>query len=133
MVPESRLGMRDYSDIKEHAFFSDIDFGAIQTRSAKVPPCEIMNLTIDSDDSTPKQEITVLKRKLTADYSHYFDECCRNRARHLTKKYWEGEVKLRRKLFLQKRRYMLLFEDGILLLLRRGHIKQEFDLTDRLV
>jgi len=58
--------------------------------------------------------------------SRYFDECCVYRARFLSRKYWEGEVKVRRKFFLLRVRYIILFEDGTVLVLRKGHIKMEF-------
>ena len=54
-----------------------------------------------------------------------------HRARGFVKKHWEGEIKLRRKIFLFKRRYMLVFEDGTLLILRHGHIKSEYKINDQ--
>ena len=90
-----------------------------------------MNITNESDESPAKMEESItLKRRVTDDIRHHFDDCCVHRARFFSRKYWEGEVKVKRQFFRMKRRYMILFEDGTVLLLRRGHIRAEFDLTE---
>lgn len=139
MVPDNRLGMRNsltdggYHDLRNHPYFADLDFKALEERTLRVP-YQTLNTTTTtdsdellsmkrSDEFQSKAKSTVLKHD---DIRKYFDECCVYRARFLSRKYWEGEVKVRRKIFLTRIRYMILFEDGTCLLLRRGHIRAEF-------
>lgn len=87
------------------------------------------SLITDSDESSSKKDDSVINsivKKPTDDICRYFDSCCNYRARFLARKHWEGEVKVQRKIFMKKPRYMILFEDGTLLLLRRGHIRSEY-------
>ena len=140
-IPECRLGMRNtqaegYIEIKEHPFFAGVDFDALTSRTAKVPFSSLnpmsTSLITDSDENSSKKDDSVVNvvKKPTDDINRYFDQCCVYRARFLSRKYWEGEVKVYRKIFLKKPRYMILFEDGTLLLLRRGHIRTEYLIDD---
>lgn len=127
-----------YVDIRRHPFFSDVDFASLENRSLRVP-YHALNTTIttDSDELSFKRDESSYNLKKVPpkggfdEIRKYFDECCIQRAKNLSRKYWEGEVKVKRKLFLLRTRYMILFEDGTLLLLRRGHIRAEIYINER--
>jgi serine/threonine protein kinase len=141
IVPGNRIGLKNgsfdeincYQEIKSHPFFSDIDFNALSERKLPVPFNTVSSTMTDSDEnSTSKKEESLMKKSgpIYDDINKYFDECCIYRVRFLTRKYWEGEVKVRRKFFLIRSRYLILFEDGTLMVLRKGHIKMEYVIDD---
>lgn len=110
------------SELRRHPFFSDIDFEALSRKALKVPGFDLFSTTTDSDDS-----LNILRRfssdefkgshplKRKSDISLPFDDCCLLRASTLTKIFWQGDVKVRRKFFLLKNRQMIVYEDGTLL------------------
>ena len=41
VIPEKRLGMKSYDELKQHPYFADIDFLALESRLAPVPGMSI--------------------------------------------------------------------------------------------
>jgi serine/threonine protein kinase len=139
-APENRIGMKSknpfdgYSEIKEHPFFSDIDFSQIESRTMKLPCCiDLFSTHSDSDESSNKRDISSERRNAIATNSadklrNILDPCCKHRAYEFGKIHYDEEVRVKRKLILTRRRHMVLFVNGKLLLLRHGHIRTEYQI-----
>ncbi len=135
-IPENRLGMKSsnpfegYNEIKQHPFFSDVDWAGVESRSLKPPCFDLFTGTNTDSDESSKRDDSNNKKKQGApadeDLRNTLDHCCQHRANDFGKKHWEGEVRVRRKIFLQRRRHMVLLQDGRVILLSRGHIKSEY-------
>ena len=99
-------------------------------------PCtiDLFSMHSDSDESSNKREDSAKRRVNYGidrfDLKSLLDQCCQQRAGEFGKKHWEEEVRVRRKLILTRRRHMILFADGKVILLRRGHIRTEYQIDD---
>jgi hypothetical protein len=114
-IPENRLGMKSnnpfegYNEIKNHPFFADVDFQAIESRTLRLQYFDLFSTHTDSDESSNKRDDSGKKRGAhDDDLRNIVDACCQQRASQMAKVHWQGEVRVRRKLFLQRRRHMIL-------------------------
>jgi hypothetical protein len=141
MAPGCRIGLKNgtfdiingYEEIKRHPYFADFDFKSLAERQLKVP-FDVMSTSMtsmtDSDDGSQtkgkKEELKKSDGLGARNEDISLDPCCIQRALTLSRKYWEGEVKVRRKFILLRSRFLMLFENGTVLVLRKGHIKAEY-------
>ena len=135
--------MNGYDEIKQHPYFNGLDFNTLAQMKYKVPDEDAFNKhgafqTEDSDDETKHNSEKILE--LNKDSSsgncngpdncgelsqydrHQYDRCCYKKV-DINKQVYAGSIKVRRKLFLYKDRFMALLEDGSVFLSKDRHIR----------
>ena len=135
-TPEHRLGLKSYKDLKSHPYFKCIDFEMIRARKLPVPCQEVFGvkakyLTTESEDTEAYSIIDARSaHNIPTEFliKHKFDECCQGKI-DVDQIVMEGWVRVRRKLFFYKRRQLFLMENGMVYIVKDGHISNEIKLS----
>lgn len=93
-----------YLEIRQHPFFADVDWTSVESRSMRPPCFDLFTGTNTDSDESSKRDDSNNKKKpgalMDEDLRSILDACCQHRANEFGKKHWEGEVRVRRKIFL---------------------------------
>jgi hypothetical protein len=77
------------------------------------------SITEESDDSQKERK----------EKEYVFDDCCKYRV-DMNLKVMSDKIKVRRKLFFWRTRFLIILENGHLFLTKNGHIRQEMILDE---
>ncbi|CDW75605.1 UNKNOWN [Stylonychia lemnae] len=117
--PEARIGYNNFIQLKQHPYFREIDFKKIKSREIPVPNLDIFGVTLQSSLITDDSDDSA-RRKFKSFFNKIENEDCCSGVVDYKRGVFEGEVKVRRKLFFYKRRYMIIQDNGIILLARKS-------------
>eukprot|EP00347_Sterkiella_histriomuscorum_P007241 403349719 len=121
--PENRLGYKNLIQLKQHPYFHEVDLKRLAKRELPVPNLEIFGImsqqsliTDDSQDSALRKfGKSTLFSKIEMDQT---PDCCTRL--DYNKKIFEGHVKVKRRLFFYKKRFMILQDDGLVVFARQN-------------